>query len=154
MKSVALILIIVTLSLSCGGLNAEVPAKTHDGRSGTACPSWVRHPEIQLCSPSIIRLVAHGEDYDERQISVSGRLVNSSAAIYLCPSLELCADGDWSSSIQLPSLPEIARLAASKSIPQKRVTIVGRFSATTRGKEGQVAGVFLSVDAAYFSDGP
>lgn len=139
---------------ACKPSAAELPAKTHDGRGGTACPDSARHPAVQLCSPSLIRLVARGEDYHGQQLKVSGYLRKGGAVFYLCPGPDFCEDDDWSAAIQLTSSATINDLARSNAVSSRRVTVIGKFNATTRGRAGQVAGIFMTVDTAYFSRGP
>lgn len=154
MKMKFLVIAFASLIVACNPSAAQLPAKTHDGRGGTACPDSVRHPAVQLCSPSILRLVARGEDYDGQRLQVSGYLRKGGPVFYLCPAPGLCEEDDWSAAIQLTNSNVIAGLAHDGVMPSKRVTVIGKFSATTRGRAGQVAGIFLTVDTAYFSKGP
>lgn len=155
MKTQILFIVSVVLIVACKPQSeVELPAKTHDGRAGTDCPASTRHPAEQLCSPTLIRLVARGEDYEGQQLKVSGYLRQGGSAFYLCPAPGLCEEDDWSAAIQLANSDVIAGMTRNGVVPSKRVTVIGNFSATTRGRTGQVAGVFLTVDAAYFSTGP
>lgn len=155
MRTKLLFMVFAILIVACKPPSeSESPAKTHDGRAGTACPASTRHPAEQLCSPALIRLVARGEDYDGQQLKVSGYLRKDGPVFYLCPAPGLCEEDDWSASIQLTNSDVLAGMTRGGVVPSKRVTVIGNFSATTRGRTGQVAGVFLKVDAAYFSKGP
>lgn len=154
MKAQLLVATFAIMIVACKPSAGELPAKTHDGRGGTACPDSTTHPAVQLCSPSLIRLVTRGEDYDGQQLRVSGHLRKGDTVFYLCPAQGLCEEDDWSAAVQLPSSSAISEMERNGELPSRRVTVIGKFSATTRGRAGQVAGVFLSVDTAYFSRGP
>ncbi len=144
---------LVILSSACKPTGAELPAKTHDGRGGSACPHWPKHPSVQLCSPSMIRLIARGEDYDAAHLRISGYLRQGDSIFYLCPTQNFCEEDDWSGAVQLPDSKIVSALAGQDGLPSKRVTVIGKFSASTRGRAGQVAGVFLTIDEAYRSNG-
>ena len=134
--------------------DAKLPVATHDGRAGTACPGSSMYPAEQLCSPALIRLVTRGEDYDGRRIKVTGYLQNSGAVAFICPEPALCGEGDWSAAVQLADSDAITAMIQDGMLPSERVTVIGNFSATTRGSVGQVAGIFLTVDVAYLPRGP
>lgn len=154
MKIQILMIAVAVLVAACKPTAAELPAKTHDGRGGTACPHWPKRPEVQLCSPSLLRLVARGEDYDGEHLRVSGYLREDDSVSYLCPAQGLCEEGDWSAAVQLPDSRVVSEMMVEGEFPLRRVTVIGRFSATTRGRVGQVAGVLLTADEVYYSQGP
>jgi hypothetical protein len=39
------------------------------------CPSWTARPSVQLCAPSLIRLVARAEDYHGQYLKLTGFLL-------------------------------------------------------------------------------
>lgn len=143
------------LLLMCWILSAQaaatIPERTHDGRARSSCPSWAKNPAIELCSPSLVRIAARAEDYDGRYIKVTGYLAESGSAFYLCPARELCTEDDWSVSVELPRSSLLRGLAKNKF--DKKIVVVGKFSASTRGSRGQVAGVFEALDTAYEAGG-
>lgn len=154
MKICHLLLAFVCMYLPFQSSLAEIPKNTHDGRAGTICPHWPRHPEIQLCSPSLIRLIARGEDYDGKYLEVSGYLRKSGSIFYLCPAQSLCEDEDWSAAVQLPNSSVIVNMEKKGSSLSRRITVIGKYSATTRGRSGQISGVFLTIETAYYFHGP
>lgn len=149
------ILVFFVIMLSCAVFPsmADLPRSTHDGRGGTKCPDWAGKPEIQLCSPSLIRLIARAEEYDGKYIKLSGYLLDNKGIYYLCPARDLCGDNDWSAAIQLPKSAQLNELTG-KGLSVHRVIVIGKFSATTRGRFGQVGGIFLDIDRAFSSKSP
>jgi hypothetical protein len=136
--------LVALASLSCARqAPPQSETKSHDGRGGSACPGWAKAPDVKLCSPTLARLAARAEDYDARTLKISGYLMRSQRAAYLCPAPEMCPDGDWSNAVQVRSERIDALTEGS------RVTVIGTFAGTSRGIEGQVAGVIRKVDVAY-----
>lgn len=134
--------------------NAALPVKTHDRRGGTQCPHWTARPSVRLCAPSLLRLISRGEDYDGQMVELSGYVNKRGPICYLCPAAALRADDDWSAAVQLPNTKNIADLA-SKSVSKSRlITIIGKSSASTRGRLAQVSGTLLTAETAFFSSGP
>lgn len=134
--------------------SVQAPKKSHDGRAGSVCPGWPRHPDIPLCSPSLLRLVARGEDYDGQLLELTGQVMRADGVAYLCPAAQLCGEGDWSNAVQLPASTQLDALVPAAGAQPGRVTVIGKYSATTRGRHGQVAGVLLSLEVAFRTPGP
>lgn len=124
---------------------------TRDGRFSTHCLSWAEDTDIEMCWPTIYRLLARPEEYHGKLITLTGFLVRVDGEFLLFPSADRVATGAQEDAIALLDGTSMAEAATATARKTKRyrngapVVITGVFDGWPDGAGIGRAGGFRDV---------
>jgi hypothetical protein len=128
---------------------------TRDGRFSTHCAAWASDTNIEMCWPTIYRLLARPEDYDEKLITLTGFLIRVDGDFLLFPSADRVAVGAQEDAIELLGAAAMADAAIATARKTKRyrngapVVVTGTFDAWYSGAGMGRAGAIREIKRVY-----
>ncbi|MGQ4660567.1 hypothetical protein [Lysobacter sp. F6437] len=127
--------------------------RTHDGRYSSSCyPSHNNKSKADAyCEPSIIRLIARPEEYDDKHIRVTGFLIRQSGIYVLFPGRSFWVATRGTGGVELltgEQIPtDIRALADGDGVDGVRIT--GRFNARSAARARGSAGLVTDVETIF-----